>query len=131
MKDNRHHGSCKDNPYFPFTGVAEWSLAKFLTENLTQAQINCFLKLQWVCYIFKKNSKPHFTTTDELLNWINILPPGPTWHAVQLEVQGYRTISSIHMIWHDGLDTVRTLVGNTIFGQNMMFDPIKIHQNYE
>ncbi|KAF8836922.1 hypothetical protein BDN67DRAFT_983600 [Paxillus ammoniavirescens] len=78
-----------------------------------------------------ENSKPHFTTANELLNWINILPPGPTWHAVQLEVQGYRTTLPIHIIWHDGLDIVRTLVGNPIFRQNMMFDPIKIHQNHE
>lgn len=36
------------NPYFPFIDRDEWELAKFLYTNLTQAQINSFLKLRWV-----------------------------------------------------------------------------------
>ena len=36
------------NLYYPFQSRGEWSLAKFLAENLTQAQIRQFLSLHWV-----------------------------------------------------------------------------------
>ena len=40
------------NLFYPFQSQAEWSLAKFLAENLTQAQINRFLALPWVCFFW-------------------------------------------------------------------------------
>lgn len=49
MEDDPNHKHCIHNTYYPFAGVAEWALAKFLAENLKQAQINQFLKLRWVC----------------------------------------------------------------------------------
>jgi len=39
----------ESNMYYPFKSQAEWSLAKFLVDNFTQAQINRFLALPWVC----------------------------------------------------------------------------------
>ena len=36
------------NLYYPFRSRGEWSLAKFLAENLTQAQKRQFLSLHWV-----------------------------------------------------------------------------------
>jgi len=48
MEDDRNHKHHVHNPYYPFSGAAEWTLAKFLAENLTQAQVNRFLKLHWV-----------------------------------------------------------------------------------
>ena len=49
MEDDPNHKHCIHNTYYPFAGAAEWALAKFLAENLKQAQINQFLKLCWVC----------------------------------------------------------------------------------
>ncbi|KAI5995777.1 hypothetical protein F5J12DRAFT_726019, partial [Pisolithus orientalis] len=47
-----HNGPLKQeqeiNVYYPFQSRAEWSLAKFLVENLTQTQIKRFLTLPWV-----------------------------------------------------------------------------------
>lgn len=36
------------NPWYPFDGPGEWSLGRFLVENLSQTQIDQFLKLEWV-----------------------------------------------------------------------------------
>ena len=48
MEDDPNQKYRVHNAYYPFAGAAEWSLTKFLAENLTQAQINRFLKLRWV-----------------------------------------------------------------------------------
>lgn len=36
------------NPWYPFDGPGEWSLGRFLVENLSQTQIDQFFKLEWV-----------------------------------------------------------------------------------
>ncbi|KAG6369428.1 hypothetical protein JVT61DRAFT_14883 [Boletus reticuloceps] len=125
MEDNPNHKHRIQNAYYPFTGAAEWTLAKFLAENLTQAQINRFLKLRW----FRENTKPSFSSAEQLLGWIDILPTTSTWQTVQLEIQGYPTTSPIQLIWRDALETVKSIVSNPVFASNITFDPIKIRQN--
>jgi hypothetical protein len=44
------------NIWYPFDGPGEWSLAKFLVKNLSQTQIDKFLKLNWVCPIVVINN---------------------------------------------------------------------------
>jgi len=48
MRQEDCHFARENNPYFPFVDRDEWELAKFLYTNLTQTQINSFLKLHWV-----------------------------------------------------------------------------------
>jgi hypothetical protein len=36
-------------PFYPFQDQAEFALAKFLCEHLTQSDLEQFLKLEWVC----------------------------------------------------------------------------------
>jgi hypothetical protein len=128
------------NLFYPFQSQAEWSLAKFLAENLTQAQINRFLVLPWVLSFlsakmkpfnricqFKSNAKPSFSSAEELLAWIATLPAGPKWTSTVLEVEGYKTTDPISFIWHDGLEVVESIFGDPIFGAHTMsFDPIHI-----
>lgn len=38
----------KNNIFYPFESGKEWELGKFLSEVLTQSQIDRYLKLQWV-----------------------------------------------------------------------------------
>ncbi|KAI9568687.1 hypothetical protein HD554DRAFT_2204916 [Boletus coccyginus] len=109
MEDDPNHRHCVHNPYYPFSGVAKWTLAKFLAENLTQAQIN-----------------QSFSSADQLLSWIDILPTTSTWQTVQLEVQGYPTTSPIQLIWCDGLETVRSIISNPGFCEQYCFRP---HRN--
>ncbi|KIN93700.1 hypothetical protein M404DRAFT_35827 [Pisolithus tinctorius Marx 270] len=68
------------NIHWPFQSRAEWRLGKFLAENLTQAQINPFLKLDWL-----DGQKPSFTSARQLLDWMDTLPSGPGWQVMQLE----------------------------------------------
>ncbi|KAI6139499.1 hypothetical protein BKA82DRAFT_3988476 [Pisolithus tinctorius] len=121
-----HDGPLKQereiNVYYPFQSRAEWSLAKFLVENLTQTQIKRFLALPW----FHDNPQPSFTSVEELLRWMDTLPSGPKWWSTVLEVEGYKTTDSIQLIWHDAEEVTRSLFGNPIFGADMMFDPILI-----
>ncbi|KAG2362498.1 hypothetical protein BDR07DRAFT_1223528, partial [Suillus spraguei] len=45
LEDDQDAYRCKENPYYPFLDEGEWQLGKFLVKNLTQTQINKFLKL--------------------------------------------------------------------------------------
>lgn len=47
------------NLFYPFCSQAEWSLAKFLVNNLTQAQINQFLALPWVHFFWVTGKIKH------------------------------------------------------------------------
>ncbi|KAF8833527.1 hypothetical protein BDN67DRAFT_916778 [Paxillus ammoniavirescens] len=78
MKDNQYHGSHKDNPYVPFTGAAEWPLSKFLTENLTQAQINFLWVLYWTIYTNHEQEFREWFTGNEAFNIQDNLPEGAT-----------------------------------------------------
>lgn len=121
-----NHGPFKQaqeiNPYYPFRSRGEWSLAKFLVENFTQTQINQFLTLPW----FNDNTKPSFTSAEQLLGWVDALPSGPKWQSTVLIVEGYPTTEPIHLIWRNAEEVVASLFGDPIFGANMMFDPIQI-----
>jgi len=55
------------NLYYPFRSRAEWSLAKFLVDNLTQAQINKFLALPWV-FFFLFSQLTHISLTSVVVS---------------------------------------------------------------
>ncbi|KAG2032495.1 hypothetical protein BDR03DRAFT_935935 [Suillus americanus] len=59
------------NIWYPFDGPGEWSLAKFLVENLSQTQIDKFLKEQ-----------PQFKSKDELFFYMQ-------WPWAQMAIGGY------------------------------------------
>ncbi|KAG2030394.1 hypothetical protein BDR03DRAFT_936669 [Suillus americanus] len=59
------------NVWYPFDGLGEWSLAKFLVENLYQMQIDKFLKLDWCQF-------GEFWTSDDAWEIQNQLPKGAT-----------------------------------------------------
>ncbi|KIK22290.1 hypothetical protein PISMIDRAFT_102693 [Pisolithus microcarpus 441] len=116
IEDDHYQENRKMNIYWPFQSHVEWRLGKFLVENLTQAQINTFLKLDWV---------------SSLLDWMDTLPSGPGWKVMELEVDGYNTEKKIELIFRDGLEVVESLFGNPIFSQNMSFNPLLLWNNVE
>ncbi|KAG0702298.1 hypothetical protein DFH29DRAFT_999403 [Suillus ampliporus] len=109
----------KINPYYPFQDDGEWELGKFLIENLTQTQIARFLKLKW----FNTRARPSFTTKDELLDWMDILPCFTEWKVSKIEFKGYNTAHPVELIWRDALEVVKQLFSNPIFANHMTFDP--------
>lgn len=44
-----------------------------------------------------------------------------------LEVEGYKTVDPILLIWHDGLEVAESLFGDLIFGAHMHFNPLHIN----
>ncbi|KAI5993810.1 hypothetical protein F5J12DRAFT_907305 [Pisolithus orientalis] len=122
----RYQKNQETNIHWPFQSCAEWRLGKFLAENLMQAQINTFLKLDWL-----DGQKPSFTPACQLLDWMDTLPLGPGWQVMQLEVDGYDTGKKIDLIYCDGLEVVESLFRNLIFSQNMTFDLLRIQRNGE
>ncbi|KAI6123491.1 hypothetical protein EDD16DRAFT_1704438 [Pisolithus croceorrhizus] len=58
----------------------------FLLRTSLQAQINAFLKLDWL-----DSQKPSFSSARQLLDWMDALPSGPRWQVMELEVDGYNT----------------------------------------
>ncbi|KAH7904286.1 hypothetical protein BJ138DRAFT_1239251, partial [Hygrophoropsis aurantiaca] len=114
-----------DNIYQPFESRAEWELGKFLCENLTQSQIDRFLKLDFVISL-NLNSPPSFKTKDKLLSMMDQLPSGPSWRLTKFEFTGYTTTHPIQLIWRDGLEVVKQLFSNPVYAQHMSYDPIHI-----
>lgn len=75
---------------------------------------------------FDDKPKPSFSSARELLDWIDILPSGPLWQVMELEVEGYGVGRKIELIYRDGLEVVESLFGNPVFAQHMSYDPLKI-----
>ncbi|KAG2359884.1 hypothetical protein BDR07DRAFT_1378361 [Suillus spraguei] len=94
------------NPWYPFDGPGEWSLAKFLVENLSQTQIEQFLKLE----LFKTREQPQFKSKDKLFYYLKQLPGrGLKWQCTEFRLKGYETEQPIHLIWRDSLEVVKQL----------------------
>ncbi|KAG1726930.1 hypothetical protein EDB19DRAFT_1897601 [Suillus lakei] len=115
--DQKHRRAI--NTSYPFVDQAEWQLAEFLVQRLTQTDINKFLKLDW----FKSRPSPSFKSADQLFGWIDALPGGPEWQSTTLEFTNYTTARPIELIWRDGLQVVKDLFANPIFSNHMMYDP--------
>ncbi|KAI6009745.1 hypothetical protein PISMIDRAFT_117447 [Pisolithus microcarpus 441] len=126
IQDDWYERNRETNIHWPFQSRAEWRLGKFLAENLTQAQINAFLKLDWL-----DSQKPSFSSAHQLLDWMDALPSGPRWQVMELEVDGYNMEKKIKLIYRDGLEVIESLFGNPIFAQNMLFDPLHVWRNAE
>ncbi|KAG1868244.1 hypothetical protein DFJ58DRAFT_714217 [Suillus subalutaceus] len=116
------------NVWYPFDGLGEWSLAKFLVENLSQTQIDKFLKLDW----FKTRERPQFKSKDELFFYMQQLPGrGPKWQSTKLKLKGYESEQPIHLIWRDGLEVTKQLFANPVYANHMCYDPHRIYQGQE
>jgi hypothetical protein len=49
MENDKYAYRRRHAPFYPFQDQAEFELAKFLCERLTQSDLERFLKLEWVC----------------------------------------------------------------------------------
>ncbi|KAG2339690.1 hypothetical protein BDR05DRAFT_977659 [Suillus weaverae] len=116
------------NIWYPFNGPGEWSLAKFLVENLSQTQIDKFLKLDW----FQTQDRPQFKSKDKLFFYMQQLPGrGPQWQCTKLRLKGYESEQLIHLIWRDGLEVTKQLFANPVYANHMCYDPHHIYQGQE
>ncbi|KAI6152665.1 hypothetical protein BKA82DRAFT_3973610 [Pisolithus tinctorius] len=126
MKLNEFEPDRKENPYFPFSSKDEWELGKFLYRNLSQMQINDYLKLQMV-----KDMQPSFRTAEQLLLWLDTLPKGSAWQCTEICAEGYTTKEPVHLYWRDALEVMRDIFGNPAFAEHMMYDPYYIYEGTE
>ncbi|KAG2363876.1 hypothetical protein BDR07DRAFT_1450527 [Suillus spraguei] len=115
--DQKHRRAITSS--YPFADQAEWQLAEFLHQRLTQTDINKFLKLDW----FKTRHSPSFKSAKQLFGWIDALPSGLQWQSTTLEFINYTTQRPIELIWHDSLEVVKDIFANPIFSNHMMYDP--------
>ncbi|KAG1753235.1 hypothetical protein EDB19DRAFT_1892662 [Suillus lakei] len=116
------------NPWYPFDGPGEWSLAKFLVKNLTQTQIDQFLKLEW----FKTQEQPAFKLKDELFFYLDLLPGhGPKWQCTEFRLKGYESEQPIYLIWRDALEVVKQLFVNPVYANHMCYDPHMVYNGTE
>ena len=53
---------------------------------------------------------------------MNSISSWPKWQCTTLDIEGYQTINPIQLIWHDAKEVIRSLFGNSIFDDDMMFD---------
>ncbi|KAG2336694.1 hypothetical protein BDR05DRAFT_953157 [Suillus weaverae] len=126
MQDHPLQQARETNVWYPFDGPGEWSLAKFLVENLSQTQIDKFLKLDWM------RERPQFKSKDELFFYMQQLPRcGPKWQCTKLRLKGYESELLIHLIWRDGLEVTKQLFANPVYAKHMCYDPHYIYQGQE
>ncbi|KAG6912215.1 hypothetical protein DXG01_016358, partial [Tephrocybe rancida] len=114
--DRRAH-----NVYYPFDNKKQWALARFLSENLTQTQIETFLKLDLTKDMALGSC---FKSALKLRDAVESLPGGPEWKLVELNLKGYTTKKPIRLLYRDGLEAVRHLFGNPVFAHHMEFDGV-------
>ncbi|KAG2132209.1 hypothetical protein BD769DRAFT_1666227 [Suillus cothurnatus] len=119
LQDDPYEYRRKINAYYPFHDEGEWELAKFLVENLTQAQIDKFLKLKW----FHTRQRPSFTSKEQLLDWTDALPCFAPWKVSNIEFTGYKTTYPVQLIWRDALEVVKQLFGDPVFANHITFQP--------
>ncbi|KAG1891885.1 uncharacterized protein F5891DRAFT_1131466 [Suillus fuscotomentosus] len=119
LQEDQYDYRRKMNTYYPFHDEGEWELARFLVENLTQTQIDKFLKLKW----FHTRPRPSFTSKDQLLDWIDALPSFVPWKVSTMEFTGYKTTYPLQLIWRDALEVVKQLFGDPVFANHITFQP--------
>ncbi|KAG2335482.1 hypothetical protein BDR05DRAFT_1031286 [Suillus weaverae] len=126
MQDHPLQQASETNVWYPFDGPGEWSLAKFLVENLSQMQIDKFLKLDWT------RERPQFKSKDKLFFYMQQLPRrGLKWQCTKLRLKGYESEQPIHLIWRDGLEVMKQLFANPIYAKHMCYNPHYIYQGQE
>ncbi|KAG1800875.1 uncharacterized protein HD556DRAFT_1304861 [Suillus plorans] len=119
LQDDQYNYRREINMYYPFHDEGEWELAKFLVENLTQAQIDKFLKLKW----FHTRPKPSFTSKKQLLDWTDALPSFVPWKVSNLEFTGYKTTYPVQLILRNALEVVKQLFSDPVFANHITFQP--------
>ncbi|KAG2098962.1 uncharacterized protein F5147DRAFT_747315 [Suillus discolor] len=119
LQEDQYDYRRKINMYYPFHDEGEWELARFLVENLTQTQIDKFLKLKW----FHTRPRPSFTSKDQLFDWIDALPSFVPWKVSTMEFTGYKTTYPLQLIWRDALEVVKQLFGDPVFTNHITFQP--------
>ncbi|KAG1830798.1 hypothetical protein EV424DRAFT_1470212 [Suillus variegatus] len=119
LQEDQYEYRRKINTYYPFHDEGEWELARFLVENLTQTQIDKFLKLKW----FHTRPRPSFTSKDQLLDWIDALPSFVPWKVSTMEFTGYKTTYPLQLIWRDALEVVKQLFSDPVFANHITFQP--------
>ncbi|KAG1836104.1 hypothetical protein F4604DRAFT_1943642 [Suillus subluteus] len=128
MQDHNLQSERTVNPWYPFDGPGEWSLAKFLVENLTQTQIDQFLKLDW----FQTRERPAFKSKDELFFYLDLLPGrGPKWQCTEFRLKDYESEQPIYLIWRDALEVAKQLFANPVYANHMCYDPHKVYNRTE
>ncbi|KAG2039998.1 hypothetical protein BDR03DRAFT_932839 [Suillus americanus] len=110
LQEDEYDYRRKINTYYPFHDEGEWELGRFLVENLTQTQIDKFLKL-----------KPSFTSKDQLLDWVDALPSFVPWKVSNIEFTGYKTTYPVQLIWHDALEVIKQLFSDPVFANHITF----------
>ncbi|KAG2144392.1 uncharacterized protein EDB93DRAFT_1241273 [Suillus bovinus] len=128
MQDHPLQQARETNVWYPFDGLGEWSLAKFLVKNFSQMQIDKFLKLDW----FKTREQLQFKSKDKLFFYMQQLPGrGPKWQCMKLKLKGYESEQPIHLIWRDTLEVMKQLFANPVYAKHMCYDPHYIYQGQE
>ncbi|KAG1905852.1 uncharacterized protein F5891DRAFT_975993 [Suillus fuscotomentosus] len=119
LQEDQYEYRRKINTYYPFHDEGEWELARFLVENLTQTQIDKFLKLKW----FHTRPRPSFTSKDQLRDWIDALPSFVPWKVSTMEFTGYKMTYPLQLIWRDAFEVVKQLFSDPIFANHITFQP--------
>ncbi|KIM88976.1 hypothetical protein PILCRDRAFT_61652 [Piloderma croceum F 1598] len=110
--------------HYPFASRQEWQLAKWLASApLSRVDINKFLQLDYI-----QQQPPSFTSAQDLINRVEVLPEVPRWSYQTIVIPSYKTKSPMTLFWRDGLEVVAHLFANPVFAHCMEFSPYALFE---
>ncbi|KAH7917895.1 hypothetical protein BV22DRAFT_1025530 [Leucogyrophana mollusca] len=123
---SNHQQNCQQHPFAPFEDEEEWSLAKWMMENLGQTRIDEYLKLP----ITRNRTQPSFHNSRAFLQKIDQLPIGPEWNCKKVSVTGDKKgedgemmVEEVDLWLRDPVECIKELVGNPSFRNCMAYAP--------
>ncbi|KAH7904195.1 Zn-finger domain-containing protein [Hygrophoropsis aurantiaca] len=127
---NTYQHNSQQHIFGPFDDEDEWTLGKWMMENLGQTRIDEFLKLP----ITRNRTKTSFHNSRAFLQKVDQLPTGPQWSCKKVSVSGDRRGDNDEMmseevdLWlRDPVECLKELIGNPSFRDCMAYAPERVY----
>ncbi|KAJ8509198.1 hypothetical protein ONZ45_g8605 [Pleurotus djamor] len=120
--------------WYPYADEEEWEVVRWLTNSVTQADLDKYLKLEHV----KAHGGLSFSSKYQFYKQLDKLPTGPDWHCEVVQIQGdqHNPDGSIMMedveVWRrDPVECIRELIANPAFKDYMAYLPEQVFADKE
>ncbi|KAJ8486761.1 hypothetical protein ONZ45_g14559 [Pleurotus djamor] len=120
--------------WYPYADEEEWEVVRWLTNSVTQADLDKYLKVEHV----KAHGGLSFSSKYQFYKQLDKLPTGPDWHCEVVQIQGdqHNPDGSIMMedveVWRrDPVECIRELIANPAFKDYMAYLPEQVFADKE
>ena len=71
-----------------------------------------------------------YSTSKELRNRIEMLPPGPQWCSKEMETEA-KTLKKVTLYYRDPLQCIQTLMSNPMHADHLDFTPYRVYKTVQ